>query len=213
MRPTDHVRHLRRGSALEGERWGRRGREAAPSGVDCSYGRGPQAPRAGRRMHRRARARAHRRPKARHHGPHHRRSTIPKSRWQYLDGMQRGDLQRQRSATRSNDMGLSLSVAWRHRNDRAVLRAPRRRCGCPARGNVWSRRLGRCSSTTVARARSRGGEAAILDRAERRATVRFRGAGAARIPGSSPARQHKSVVTLPRAGICAGAVHDDRRYP
>ena len=211
----DHVRHLRRDRGSGGARGGgdgaRRG-AAAVSGSAHTDGRRPAPPRTRRRMHHRSRARADRCAPARHHGSHDRRPAVPESRRQDLDGLQRRDLQCAGAATGSVGMGLSLPLSRRHRNDRSLLRAVRRGRRRAARGDVRPRGLGRDAAPARASARSCGRETAVLDRSGRRAPIRIRDPGTARVSRPTPPAESQGAVAVPRAGIRPGALHDVRRH-
>src|SRR5207245_2366878 len=73
--------------------------------------------------------------------------------------------------------------------------------------------LGRRPSAPRAGARPRRGEAAVLDPIRRRAALRLRGSGAARLPRPAPPRLPARGGALRRARLRPRAAHDARRHP
>ena len=82
---------------------------------------------------------------------------------QYLDRLQRRDLQPPGPARRARGGGASLPHQVRHRDDRPRLRAVGRRLRRPFPRDVRVRDLGCASTPTTARPRSAGREAGLLD--------------------------------------------------
>src|SRR5205807_1455651 len=86
----------------------------------------------------------------RDHGPDHRRPTVLEPRPRRMDGVQRRDLQRARAAPRVRAGRISVPLHRRHRDDRAVIRAPRAGRRGTARRDVRARRVGRPTAAVAA---------------------------------------------------------------